>query len=464
MTCSVACECSPRSGTSLPPWRRWTTGFLLALAAAATATAAPVTVPNGDFSDPANNGSINTATTAPLGTGPWAATAVGVVGLLPPTVAIGNGVASIQGLLSINVAGLLNNSGRLHVDTGTAWTANQRYVITVDVDANTVLGVGALTSGNIGVALATGTSPASRVASSASGSPVTLSLLSGSRYRITLTHETGASVSGTVFVHLFSEPSGVISANLLTAVTFDNVALSTQLLTQVPAGLVPGNPGPYSAVPGGPVTPSIAVTVVDALGDPIPGVQVTFTAPSTGASATVTPNPALTDTSGTATVTAIANTFLGTYTITASVPGLPVLSFSVQNVLPGDVTLSTGESSLNAEINGQFSCVLLVKVTDNLGEPYPGLIVDFVAPTSGPSAVLTNETGSGLTLSSVTDGDGFAWVEATANTLPGTYVVTADVRDALVPAFEFRLRNLAVGDPLHASGFDGPCIRPSGSP
>lgn len=446
---------------------RWLSCFASLLLAGwvLTAVAAPIVVPNGDFSNPANNGTINTAGTAPIGSGPWSGTSVAVAGLLlPPTLTIGAGAARIDGLLSINVAGILNNSGRFHLDTGAAWIGNRRYTVSVDVDANVLLGAGVLTSGNVGVALATSNTVASRVASSATGAPVTLTLLSGTRYRITLTHETNASVSGNVFIHLFAEPGGVLSANLLSAITFDDVALASQLLTQTPAGLVPGNPGPYTAFPESPVTPEISVTVVDALGDPIPGVNVTFTAPVTGASAVIAPNPVTTDTNGTATATAVANAELGSYSIVASVPGVPSQAFQVRNILPDDITIVTGEPRLLGEVNGLFSCVLLVHVSDAEGLPLPGIVVDFLAPLTGPSAILSNDISSGVSLEAVTDGDGFAWAEARANSIEGSYVVTAGVRHTLLPSFEFNLRNLGHGDPLHAHGFDGPCVRPASFP
>src|SRR5690606_26423108 len=101
-----------------------------------------------------------------------------------------------------------------------------------EVNAGTTLNLGVLTTGNAGIALATGTSPGSRVASSATAGLASLSLISGTTYRVSLNYNTGASVSGNVNIQLFSEPVGLLDATLLGSVSFDNVKLTTHLLTQ----------------------------------------------------------------------------------------------------------------------------------------------------------------------------------------------------------------------------------------
>ena len=60
----------------------------------------------------------------------------------------------------------------------------------------------------------------------------------------------------------------------------------------------------------------------DAYGNPVPGVSVTFAAPASGASATLTGSPATTGADGQASVTATAGTIAGTYTVTAAVAGV----------------------------------------------------------------------------------------------------------------------------------------------
>lgn len=547
-------------------------GLMLTALFCLTAQAAPVTIPNGNFSDTANDGTIGGGViggsgSGTIGSGPWSGTYAGVLALLaPPELTIGSGRAQIGGLLGIDALGIVNNSGRIHQDSATGWIALRRYVLSADIDAGSALGVGALTSGNLGIALATGTSVASRVASSSSGGAL-LTLLGGTTYRLTVEHTTGGSVSGNIHVHLFAEPAGLLTVNLLGSIQFDNVSLSTHLLTQVPASIVPANPGPYTAVVGQQVAPALSVVVLDALGDPIPGVSVTFSAPATGASATIVPNPATTDANGVAQVTTTANTIAGSYQVIANVGGVPtpiifdlvnhagpaasvgslngsgqgavtstafgsalglqvldeygnpvpgvavtftapvtgasaslvpgvavtgpdgfattsatanaiageymidvsvaglgtVAQFALTNLLDPSITASAaGESGQNGEVGVVFGCALLIRVTDGVGDPMPGLAVDFVAPASGASAILTDGVSSGSSVATSTDVDGFAWVEATANGIAGEYTVGAQLRYSLAAPVEFRLRNLAEGDPLFANGFDGACIPPVG--
>ena len=582
MDTSISASLSPTSNAPVsiaprPRRFRWrcapgVLGLLALLAGVAHAAtpvpAASIVVANGDFSDTANDGAIGGGVaggsgTAIIGSGPWGGSYSGALGvLLPPLLTIGGGDARISGIIGVNVAGIINNNGRFHQDTGVSWIGQRRYVLTADINAGAVLTANVLSSGNLGIALATGTTPASRLATSAVGTP-TITLLGGTTYRVSITHTTTTTPAGTIHIQLFGEPTGLLTADLLGAATFDNVTLSTFLTTQVPAALAPGNPGPYTAVVAQAVTPALSVRVLDALGDPIPGISVTFAAPTSGASATFVPNPATTGANGVATVTTTANTIAGTYNVTATVAGVPtpltftltnvagpaasvgglsgsgqgavtstpfptplglqvfdafgnpvpgstvtfsaaatgasasvspavvvtgangmattnavangiagnhaiavgiaglgqVASFALTNLLHPSITpTSGGESTQNGAVGEMFSCALMVRITDDEGIPQPDLAVDFVAPASGASAVLTDGVTTGSSIMVRTDVDGVATVDATANGIEGRYTIGAQLRFSLAAPMEFQLRNLAANDPLHASGFDGPCI------
>ncbi|HXD50872.1 MAG TPA: hypothetical protein VN689_03200, partial [Burkholderiales bacterium] len=103
--------------------------FQLLLAAATllsgmSCLAAPIPVPNGDFSNPANNGSVGGGViggsgSAAIGSGPWHGTYAGIAGLLaPPSLSIGSGRATIGGLAGVNVLGIVDNSGYFSQDFG----------------------------------------------------------------------------------------------------------------------------------------------------------------------------------------------------------------------------------------------------------------------------------------------------------------------------------------------------------
>jgi hypothetical protein len=412
------------------------------------ALAAPVTpagtlaVPNGDFSQSANTGTIGGGIlggsgTQTFGTGPWSGTYAGALGLLvPPTLTISNGKATVGGLAGVSVAGIVNNSGRFHQDTGIAFQPNQRYTLTVDVDAGTTLGLSLLTSGNAGIALATGSSTGSRVASSRTAGLANLELISGTAYRMTINHTTGASVSGNINIHLFTEPTGLLSANLIGGLSFSNVRLSSRLANQVPAALQAGNPGPYVAVVSQAVAPALSVVVLDAQGDPIPGVSVHFDAPTSGASATFSPNPAVTDANGVAQVVTTANTIAGTYDVTASVSGLnDSLTFPLTNVAGEASAVGNISGSGQGAVSGNpFKTPLSLQALDAYGNPVPGVPVSFVAPADGATAIIKQTTV-------VTDEDGYAETEAIAGGTAGGYEIAIVLPKTGVVA-EFALINL----------------------
>jgi hypothetical protein len=72
-------------------------------------------------------------------------------------------------------------------------------------------------------------------------------------------------------------------------------------------------------------------------------------------------------------------------------------------------------------VSTAFPVPLSVLVTDSSGAPMSGVPVSFAAPGSGASAALA--PGNPV----LTDALGIAWVNATANAIPGSYAVTASV-------------------------------------
>ena len=75
----------------------------------------------------------------------------------------------------------------------------------------------------------------------------------------------------------------------------------------------------------------LQVLLTDAQGNPVPGAQVPFTPPASGASAAIAGSPATTDAAGHAQVTATANATTGSYNVTASFGTLPAVHFALTN-------------------------------------------------------------------------------------------------------------------------------------
>lgn len=114
------------------------------------------------------------------------------------------------------------------------------------------------------------------------------------------------------------------------------------------------------------------------------------------------------------------------------------------NVTPGSpalVAVKNG-SGQSTGINTAFSNSLQAIVTDSFGNPVGGVDVNFLAPSSGASAIFPNSTNNYNTIS---DATGQVSVAITANTTGGSYTVVASAVGA-TPA-NFNLQNLTCDNP-----------------
>ena len=173
-----------------------------------------------------------------------------------------------------------------------------------------------------------------------------------------------------------------------------------------------------------PFIPLVA-TVTDGAGSPVSGVNVTFTAPANGASATFPGgNSAVTGANGQASVNVTSNATAGSYTISASIPGgTAPASFRLTNN-PGQAAeiLCNSGNSQGTAINTQFAPPLGVQVADSSGNAVldSGVVVTFTPPATGAGATFPNGN------TATTSANGQAYVNATANgTMGGPYQVVA---------------------------------------
>ena len=104
---------------------------------------------------------------------------------------------------------------------------------------------------------------------------------------------------------------------------------------------------PQATTVGSTFTTPLSALVSDANGNPVAGASVNFTAPATGASATITPATATTGANGVATATATANSTTGSYTVVASVTGFATTAqFNLTNT---DFSMLLSNSSVIVE-------------------------------------------------------------------------------------------------------------------
>ena len=143
---------------------------------------------------------------------------------------------------------------------------------------------------------------------------------------------------------------------------------------------------PQSTTVLAPFAVPLQVLVTDSLSNPLSGVTVTFTAPTTGASATLSASTATTGAAGLASVTATANATAGGYTVTASVSGVtPSASFDLTNLGGTGSNLVFTQQPVNTPAGATMPPVV-VKVTDNGGNPVSGVTIALSAQ-GGPGTL-----------------------------------------------------------------------------
>jgi Protein of unknown function (DUF1566)/Domain of unknown function (DUF4214) len=168
----------------------------------------------------------------------------------------------------------------------------------------------------------------------------------------------------------------------------------------------------------------LGVTVKDAGNNPVSGVNVTFTAPGSGASGVFSNSTATivvaTNASGVAATPFTANATIGSYVATATVAGVASpATFSLQNAAATVAALTVvGGAGQSTRVSTPFPTALTVKATDGGGAPVPNATVQFIVPAQAATAVLS-------TVSAVTDVNGLASVTATASAISGLYQVAA---------------------------------------
>ncbi|HEX5267771.1 MAG TPA: hypothetical protein VFW24_13455 [Acidimicrobiales bacterium] len=219
----------------------------------------------------------------------------------------------------------------------------------------------------------------------------------------------------------------------------------------VTANIIPTSGGNQTATVGSPYGGPLQAEVVDANGNPVQNVNVTFTvqAGSGGAGATFNPGGGTatepTTSSGIATSPVLdANQVAGSFSASASTPGITgTAAYQLTNLASAPAAISPGSGSSQATpVNKPFPVPLSVTVTDAQKNPVTGASVSFRAPGHGASGTFA---GGGTTVTVPTDSSGVAVAPTfTANGTPGGYIVTASVT-GVSSAAAFSLVNQAPG-------------------
>jgi len=249
---------------------------------------------------------------------------------------------------------------------------------------------------------------------------------------------------------------GVATSNIFTA---NSVVGQYQVAATVPGAAQPAvfalenKAGPAAKIEAVAGTPQntviktafparLAAKVSDAGNNPVAGVTVIFTLPSSGPSGTFanSANTAVTDASGVATAAVLtANAVAGPFSVTASVSGLGQnASFALTNKAGAAASIvATAGTPQSVAVGGVFGNKLSALVKDDSNNPVPNVTVTFNVPASGASALF-----AGNVKTATTNAAGIATsATISANTIAGSYLVTGTVPGVATPA-AYSLTNL----------------------
>ena len=251
---------------------------------------------------------------------------------------------------------------------------------------------------------------------------------------VAYTQATANSISGSYQVTVSSGSINPIYFNL-TNINSSSTTFVSANNTVVGGTLIPGynshpivnnyvveNISPYYPQP-------FAVLALDTNSNPMVGVSVTFSAPGSGASCSLSNTTTITDSNGVAYTQAKANTISGSYQVTATCGGLTV-NFNITNI-PDIVTtvIKISGDNQNTEVGTAFEDPLIIQFTDQYWNPCYGYPVWVVFPITAANVIFGTSTpaqsqgADNGTLMAVTDSNGEVSYPITANHINGTYEV-----------------------------------------
>ncbi len=320
---------------------------------AGAASAGFLVVPNGDFSVPANAGSVGggligaSGTDVPIGSGAWTGTYNGVLGVLvPPTLEISSvtTTATINGLLGVNVVGIVNNGGHVGQTLASSTQSNKRYTLIADLTTGALLDLPLLATAGTGISLHAGGSLLA-ASTTAPANQVRADAVDTTTLRIQLHHDTGTVTPALLGVQLFDRPQGLLTAALVDTAEYSNVRMAESAIPGGNSTLIVTGGGSQSAPVGEPYPYTMTAIVRDQNGNPVPDTLVTLTAPAEGASATLHAGMesgrvivAFTDASGQISFTSEANPIAGCFKVIGEVAGVSTLAiFHMRNYSPQQI-------------------------------------------------------------------------------------------------------------------------------
>ncbi len=197
--------------------------------------------------------------------------------------------------------------------------------------------------------------------------------------------------------------------------------LSGIVVSNGPAANLALTGSPQATPPGQAFAAPLSVTVTDAYGNLVPNQMVTFTAPTSGASAVLSSGTATTNNLGVASITATANAVSGPYAVgvtfgTQTVAGDNADVFLLNNGSGLATLTATSGTPQSTFLGTLFANPLKATLLDGLGKPIAGTTVYF----NSANVIV-------VTPAAITNASGVASTAANAalNGAAGTFPVTA---------------------------------------
>ena len=204
---------------------------------------------------------------------------------------------------------------------------------------------------------------------------------------------------------------------------FGNLTTTATALPGAPTLITPSSGNQQYGLPGSVLPLPITARALDAYKNGVPGITVTFD--DGGKGGVLTPTSAVTDASGKAQTSYQLPNVVGKVIVKASSSGLKTINFAEHAAAAANVVSVSGDNQ-SGTAGSQLPQALVVKVTDNLGNPLSGVAVTF--DDAGAGGVFSN--GNVVTTGSTGTASEFYTLPAT----PGPVSITASVAGVANPA------------------------------
>ena len=160
-----------------------------------------------------------------------------------------------------------------------------------------------------------------------------------------------------------------------------NIAIEFNVPAPLPAAITVMGGGTQVATVSTLFPTALQAKVTDGVGDPLPGIPVTFAVPPSGASAILSATQVMTDSNGVASVTATANAIPGAYPVTASVAGVTTPAiFNLTNLAGAAQTIAFVTQPTGTQAGRPILPAVTVSLHDAYNNPIVGTAITLSLP------------------------------------------------------------------------------------